>query len=153
MNKWLDLLKSSKKSVEEFGHEPMSNLEYLCDQIFDVTTYDSGQSELIGKKCVEVSIAITKKETFEYIKDEANYTWYLMLCNIDFFAKRIDWGGSIRGAWWDTYHGTELNTCGMFDSEGEYVLDIKFTRDEWDEFIMACAAFAELDNESIGDKK
>ena len=63
------------------------------------------------------------------------------MCNMQFFAGRLNWGGSIRGAWWDT---NKLESCGLYEGE-EQVLALHFTRQEWAEFAKALVVFARGD--------
>ena len=119
---------------------PNSRLQYLADEIFDFTTYESAAAELFAKKAVEVSDAITNGKTFDYIENEEGRIWYLLMCNMPFFADRIDWGTSIRGAWWN-HGGTVLSSCGLYVGD-EQLLDAKLSGDEWREFMRAVVAFA-----------
>ena len=106
----------------------------------DFTTYESAAAELFAKKAVEVSDAITNGKTFDYIENEEGRIWYLLMCNMPFFADRIDWGTSIRGAWWN-HGGTVLSSCGLYVGD-EQLLDAKLSGDEWREFMRAVVAFA-----------
>ncbi len=122
----------------------MSRLAYLCDYIFNLTTYDAGLSELLARRALEVCVAITNRTTFDYIKDPDLYIWYVMMCNMPFFEKRLNWGTSIRGAWWDTSapKASALDSCGLW-LDGEQITDpIKFSTDQWVEFIAAVVAFS-----------
>lgn len=81
--------------------EPIGRLEYLSDYIFNFTTYDGEMAELFACKALEVCAAISNRTTFDYIKDAEQYRWYLVMCNMPFFSDKLEWGTSIRGAWWD----------------------------------------------------
>lgn len=118
-----------------------SRLEFLCDYIFDITTYDSEMSELFADKAINIAGAINEKTTFDFIKDPERYRWYLLMCNMPFFATKLEWGTSIRGAWWD--YDIEFNTCGLWDGEEQIIETMKFTQDEWMKFIAAIIEFAE----------
>jgi hypothetical protein len=142
--KWVETLQRGYDYFNDIYY-PCSKIDYICNQIMGIITYDCEQSEIIATKSLEVAEAITRKETYEYIKNPDNYTWYLMVCNLPFFAKRIEWGTSIRGAWWkNDWRDTKkihLNTCGLFMADGEQETDWYFTEDEWSEFILACVEF------------
>lgn len=122
----------------------ISRLEYLSGSIFEFTTYESEMDELFAAKAVEVCRAITERRTFEYIDSRGNRVWYLMMCNMPFFADRIEWGSSVRGAWWNSYRGVtlELNSCGLWVGEEQITEGIEFTADEWERFIRAVIEFA-----------
>jgi len=122
---------------------PENKLEFLADDIFDFTTYDPNASAEFAQRAVEVCEAINTITTFEYIKDNQQYKWFLIMCNMPFFKDRIDWGTSIRGAWWDSGRQDKftLQTHAMFDGEN-HIENPTFTRDEWFQFITAVVAFA-----------
>lgn len=133
-----DLLENSYTMTCQMGD--MSRLEYLADYIFDFTTYDGEMGELFASKALEVCAAISNGKTFEYIKDREQYIWYLSMVNMHFFDSKIDWGGSVRGAWWR--HSIEFDSCGIFEGEQQRTDTMNFTREAWEEFVRALVAFA-----------
>lgn len=78
-----------------------NKLQYLGQYVFNFTTYDSEMDELFAKMMIETLTAIQNRTTFDYIKDETQYRNYLLMCNSPFLYDKLDWGGSIRGAWFD----------------------------------------------------
>lgn len=143
---YLKLLENSYNKVSEVleGNAPESRLEYLSDYIFQFTTYDGEMSELFAAKAIEVCEAINNRTTFEYIKEPNNYRWYLLMCNMPFFADKLDWGTSIRGAWWysDIDKPIDLHSWGLWLDEQTELAE--FTAEEWKEFIEAIIEFADL---------
>lgn len=138
---YLRMLEDGHAEMDAFsGREATSRLEFLADYIFDFTTYDGSMGELFAGKAVEVCAAISDRKTFEYIKDADNYRWFLLMCNMPFFAGRLEWGTSIRGAWWD--HSVTLDTCGLFWQGKQITEAMKFTDVEWAQFIGAVREFA-----------
>lgn len=135
---YLELLENSYRVAVESDECPPSRLAFLGEQIFDFTTYDSGISELFAKKAIEVCDSINKRTTFDYIKDQENYIWFLLMCNMPFFACRLEWGASIRGAWWDA---GRLESCGLYSGDDQ-ILSIEFTYEEWTRFAEALVVFA-----------
>lgn len=126
-----------------------SRLDYLGSEIFDITTYDSSMTEKIASKLLETIKAITERTTFEYIKIEENYHWYLLMVNMPFFQGKLNWGCSIRGAWWDLSElwnpngVTTFTSCGLYDGD-QQVTELKFSTDEeWVNFMKAVIEFAE----------
>lgn len=147
---YLELLKHSYEVMKTLdGCPPESPLEYLGDHIFDFTTYDGEMSALFARKAVEVEDAITAGTTFDYIKDAENYRWYLLMCNTRFFAGRLEWGGSIRGAWWD--HEIRFQSCGLWLGDDQLADEMKFTQDEWKSFMRAVSDFA--NNPDVATRK
>ena len=93
---------------------------------------------------LEVCAAISDGTTFEYVKDTEDYIWFLMMANFPFFAGRIEWGVSIRGAWWSSEDPCcfDLSTCGLWEGDRQ-VPHLAFEdRDDWGCFIAALRHFA-----------
>ncbi len=133
--------------MERERDKRLTRLAYLAAHIFDFTTYDGEISELLGAKALEVCAAISNKTTFEYIKDPENYRWYIVMVNMPFFVPRLEWGPSIRGAWWD-YKDQVLESCGLWRDD-EQVLSMSFSEPEWLAFIAAMQEFA---SSKLGDE-
>lgn len=98
-------------------------------------------SELFAQKAVEVCEAISNSKTFDYISAADNYKWYLLMCNMPFFNDKLNWGGSIRGAWWDHDEEIILTNIGLWETEEQFTIDLKFTHAQWIEFIAAVINF------------
>lgn len=138
------LLESIQELSSGWCTAPGSRLDFLGESLFDFTTYDNGMTELFARKAVEFIQAVNNRTTFEYIKDQDNYQWYLIMANMPFFANKLDWGGSIRGAWWARPHQhrtIEISTCDLW-YHGEQLDTISFTLDEWTKFMAAVVEFA-----------
>ena len=135
-----NFLEHSYQTWTAFSDHDDSRLAFIGDHIFDFTTYDSEKSEQFAEKALEVCAAISEGRTFEYIDDPANYRWFLLMVNMPFFAGRLEWGSSIRGAWW--HHADQrLKSCALFHGEVQ-VLSVEFTREDWIAFIASLAEFA-----------
>jgi hypothetical protein len=124
-----------------------TRLEYLGNYIFDFTTYDSEMSSQFAWKAVEVCAAVNDGTTFDYIKDSENYRWYLLMCNMPFFSDKLEWGTSIRGAWWGAMPGKqiEFQSCGLWLGDKQLYETMKFGADEWKKFIAAVIEFATVE--------
>jgi hypothetical protein len=136
---YLTLLETGYKQPSQDGYS-RSRLEFISEYIFDFTTYDSEMSELFSDKALEVCEALTNKTVADYINNSDNYKWYLLLCNIPFFADRIDWGTSVRGAWWQ-YNSIELSPSALWMDENTPINKMVFTHEEWVSFINALITF------------
>lgn len=139
------LLEHSFKTVRSCSECPPENrLAYLSEHIFSLTTYDSSMDELFAAKAVEVCEAINQGTTFEYIKEPEQYKWFLLMCNMPFFVDKLEWGTSIRGAWWGARPGRqiELDSCGIWIGDKQCTETLKFGNDDWRQFIAAVIEFA-----------
>ena len=116
MAKYIELLDKHFKEQQHLDCAPETKMEYLGSNIFDFITYDDDIDILFAEKMVEVLKVILNKNTFEYIKDEKQYINYLTMVNIPFLTDKLDWGGSIRGAWFDDYKEYEID-CGRIKIE------------------------------------
>lgn len=96
--------------------DPIGRLEYLSDYIFNFTTYDGEIAELFASKALEVCAAISGRTTFDYIKDAEQYRWYLVMVNMPSFADKLEWGTSVRGAWWGEppHARIKFDSCGLW---------------------------------------
>lgn len=89
-----------QEAIETDCVAPASKLEFVGNHIFDFTTYDSGLDEKFAVRMLEVLTAILHGRTFEYQDvSQENYENYILMCNMPFLSKKIEWGTSIRGAW------------------------------------------------------
>jgi len=140
----MDYLKFLEHSFEVENEvsecRPNSRLEYLADHIFNFTTYDSEMSELFAGKAVEVCAAITDGKTFEYIEDHENYKWYLLMCNMPFFSEKLEWGSSIRGAWWN--QKITFQSLGLWKGDEQVTEVMDFSETEWKLFVDSILEFA-----------
>lgn len=93
---------------------------WVCDEAFDIATYDTDVSIAFGRAILDVMSAILGKRTFNYIKLPGKYHAYIAVCHILDQRDMIDWGSSIRGAWFDYDAG-----CGKRKMLG----DIPFTEE------------------------
>ena len=94
------------QSSKEIECPPDNKLMFLGSNIFKFTTYDGAVDELFAKKMIEVIDCILNKKTSEYHKygeNQANYLNYLTMVNMPFLADKLEWGTSIRWAWFDEY--------------------------------------------------
>lgn len=140
---YLKLLQESHKETAENRDDPtLEKLEFLADDIFGFTTYDNVVSSMMAQKALEVCKAISEKKTFDYIASEEGNLWYLVMVNMPFFANRLEWGTSIRGAWWDLWGDKEftIKSCGLFYN-GEQILELNLNETEWPKFIEAMIKF------------
>jgi len=137
---FVKVLMDGFNAVNEHG-EKISKLEFLADYIFEFTTYDGDISELFAEKMVEVLRAINDGKIYEFIKDEENYKWYIIMCNMPFLGDKLEWGTSIRGAWWSYDDPFEVT---MFTSDIGVVW-LHLIRAEWKNLISAIFLFVSND--------
>lgn len=111
---------------------------WLCDSVFNIDTYDTNLSVKWGKLIFDVMRAIQGHKTYDYIKDEANYETYVAVCNLFNLNQLIDWGSSIRGAWFsfnkDTRDFCLVECCEIGKLvDGEWVTVQKEGHVNWSE--------------------
>lgn len=121
------------------GYFYATRIQFLAREVFNLTTYESDFDELIGQEIFDVCMAITHKRNFDFVKDDEARGKYLRCVNMQFFKNRLDWGTSIRSAWW-SHGGQVLETCGLMDGQFQ-ILKIEFTGDEWEAFMVTLEAF------------
>jgi hypothetical protein len=142
MTDYIDMLTEGHSQIDNGA----SHLEYISEHIFGFVTYDSAISEELAIRAIDVCKAISDKKTFDYIADTNNYRWFILMCNMPFFFNRLQWGSSIRGAWWDVHAHNDkiaviLETCGLF-LDGKQITELTFDEKQWLDFISALIMFA-----------
>lgn len=138
----------------QMAHASESRLGYLADHVFGFTTDSTSANELFAAKAVEVCAALANRTMSNYVAAQEGHLWFLVMFNMPFFYGRLDWGTSITGSWWSVESGElfELDTCGLWTEEGQLTEPMRFTLEQWKEFISAVVAFAAHElGSSIGE--
>ena len=91
-----------KEYCESMGGQKISKYEWASSEIFNLTTYDGSIDEMLVKHIIEICKVIMNRNNFEYIRNEANYITYILVCQLLDRFHWINWGTSIRGAWFET---------------------------------------------------
>lgn len=120
------------QNVDEKYTSQEIRLMFLANGIIGLTTYDDELDIEFGKMILETMIQIKNKTTFEYIKDQNNYRNYILSCNL--LNGWLDWGGSIRGAWFD-YHEGKFTPSEFLSNVGYDENYIKLNEEFMDWFI------------------
>ena len=140
---YLELLEHSYKEMLKY-YDDLTRWEYLSYHIFSRDCCDAEMEILISKMLLEVCVSITDGTTFEYISDSnKNYKNYMFAVNMTFLEDRVEYGTSIRGAWWGNFGDEKIkyNTCGLYIGEDQ-VCEWEFTTEEWGSFIKAIEEFS-----------
>ena len=126
MGKFTKKLDEVYKFWCEMACPPESKEEFTGNAIFDFTTYDGDIDVLFCNKMLEVIECILNDETFEYQdKSNDNYINYLLMVNMPFLDGKLEYGTSIRGAWFIIDKRYEID-CGRIVIEyGELKIFIK----------------------------
>lgn len=132
--KYLKLLKDGFKnhfrSDDKLEDTKDNRGDFLCDYIFNLAVEDTDLSIFYASVIIDVCKALLNRTTFDYIKDEQNYKYYILVLNLPFFKDIIEWGVSIRGAWLtagiETYKYT---SCGLYDDNIQ-IYELEFNEDE-----------------------
>ena len=114
MGKFIEILDRNYKEQAEMGIEFETKMEYLGSTVFDFTTYDGAIDVLFAEKMIPVLKCILDRKTFEYQENKEQYINYLMMVNMPFLVDKLEWGTSIRGAWFDDYREYEID-CGRIE--------------------------------------
>lgn len=88
---------------KQTDREVNSKFEFVGDDIFHFVTYDTEVTEMLASKMLEVINVILQKGNSNYQENPQNYITYLMMVNMPFLKGKLDWGTSIRGAWFDEH--------------------------------------------------
>ena len=120
-----------------YGEKGYTRHDFLANIVFGFDTYNEDMDRVFAQRALETCCAITTGTTFQYIEDEDNYGWYLIMCHMPFFESRISWGSSIRGAFWD-FGPLEYAHVPLLDEGTE---PAHLDRDEWIEFMHAMFRF------------
>lgn len=99
-----EIYKAHYEQQKSWCDPEMSKYEWAANHVFDLTTYDGDLDELFVKCIIDVLKVIRDRYNFEYIKDEDNYIGFILVCQLLDKFHWIEWGSSIRGAWFDSYH-------------------------------------------------
>ena len=149
MSSFKELLEHSYEVLKGSRECPPENrLSFLGNDVFDFTTYDDEMDALFAKKALEVCEAISNRTTFDYQKDEENYKWYLLMVNMPFFKDKLEWGTSIRGAWWCDFEKYKINTWAFYKDYDQILDPLKFNEAEWSQFIKDMIEFSKEDESS-----
>jgi hypothetical protein len=96
-----DIYKAQYEWYSSCGQEVDTKYEWAASSIFNLTTYDAGLDEVFVKAIIEVCKVILERKNFEYIRNKDNYAKYILVCQMLERFEWIDWGTSIRGAWFE----------------------------------------------------
>lgn len=91
--------------------------DMFVEGIMGLTTYDSGLNKEFAISIIEVINVIFERKTFEYIDDYHNYKKYILVAQILNQKGWLEWGTSIRGAWFDSSLTIGLITCAWVPTE------------------------------------
>ena len=121
-------------NYKEYCYVDPENTKYgwVANHIFNLATYDDSLDELFAKKIIEVCKAILDGTTYDYIRDGSNYISYILVCQLLYHMNWIDWGTSIRGAWFDDYGGPHTKPTPIltyYDCHEVGFQEIRFTKD------------------------
>ena len=114
MKTFTEHLEEAYSDFLEYTDYPENRLIWVADNIFEFVTYDSGASEVFGNLMLRVLKPILNQTTFDFQKEsEDNYYTFLLMVNMPFLKDKLEWGTSIRGAWFDTSGDSILELdCG-----------------------------------------
>lgn len=122
---YLEMLEESYEEYKKWEHENFhTKLNFLADGVFGITTYENSIECEMAQEFLQVCEAISNNTTFDFISTEEDCNIYLRTINYPFFIDRIEWGSSIRGAWWENGI-TKIESCHLF-SNGDQIIGEDF---------------------------
>jgi len=119
MNNFKKELDELYKLEQDRECPPESKMEFLGVAIFDFNTYDGTMDVLFSEKMIEVLECILNRTTFEYQEDKEKYINYLTMVNMPFLIGKLEYGSSIRGAWFDNFKTYKLDCDQLIIQKGE----------------------------------
>lgn len=106
----IDIYKKHYEEVCSWHVDEYDKYEWAANYIFGLCTYDAAMDEKLVKDILEVCKVIIDRTNYEYIRDDNNYTKYILVCQLLYHFHWLTWGTSIRGAWFE-----ELCHCAQKD--------------------------------------
>jgi len=139
--KYLQLLRNSYAAACRHNEwPPQDHLDYIGEGIFGFETCNSRMSSLFAQKALEVCETLTAGSVTDYIKDEDNYLWYLIMRNMPFFMSKTNQVGSPSTAGWDSE--IILQCGGLWNGDEPMDEEFTFTIQTWTEFLSDVSEFA-----------
>ena len=125
------VLETYRKCYEEaqtFSECIESKHEWIATNVFGLATYDAGLDKIFVDVIFNICKVILEQDTYEFIESsDDNYIVYILVCQLLDRMKWIEWGTSIRGAWFaESYYDISQRPQDILD-DGNYV--IPFTKD------------------------
>jgi len=111
---------------------PSSRLEWIGEDVFGLTTYESEHIITLASGCLDLAIQIASKT------HKADCVQYYATINLPFFMNNTNWGASIRSAWFEPL---------MFDNvfwteDGDQIPKLKIPQDRVLEFFESMLEFS-----------
>ena len=135
-------VKDIYKAHWDFEHEMVdrenSKYHWAAYDIFGLTTYDGALSEMFVKAILEVCKVILDGTNFEYIMNQPDYIKYILVCQLLDEFHWIEWGTSIRGAWFEEYPGSKAKPILEEQEWSEYNDDLG----EWEKHVIPSVPFS-----------
>ena len=97
----IDIYRKNYEEVCSWHDDEYDKYEWAANYIFELITYDAALDEKFVKDIIEVCKVIIDKRNYDYIKDDNNYIKYILVCQLLDRFQWINWGTSIRGAWFE----------------------------------------------------
>lgn len=159
---FLDLLEHSYAHNQESyskgdAQRYNSRLDFVGGGLLEFTTYCPEICEEMTRRALPVIRRINNADNppSNWVDDFEQHTWHIVMCNLPFFANRINWGTSIRFPWWDLdrYSDKPVTYCvaELYIGKKQLCCNLIFTKEEWKEYMQAvldfCAPEINFDNE------
>jgi hypothetical protein len=101
-----------KDARECWGCPPEDKMEFVGLAIFEYNTYENEVCKLLATRTITVIEHILNQTIRDYLIDPTNNEVYLTVVNMVFLSDKLDWGISIRSAWFDKGNPGETYSIG-----------------------------------------
>lgn len=107
------------------GADDMTKFQFLCNEVFNLFPYDSDIEDSWGRDLFRVLNHINRGIGSDYWSaSDENYNKYLIICQLLDMKHWINWGTSIRSAWFEFSDNSdrlfEFITCVSVDDKEHY---------------------------------
>lgn len=97
---WAEWLEKMHVKMDDMDSGGRTRYETAAS-VLDITTYDSDMDKIMVDMMMPTLLAIGDKTTFELVEGSPEqYKDFIITVNLPICERRLNWGTSIRGAWW-----------------------------------------------------
>lgn len=144
-----ELLERSYAITKANSKSNLERLKFLNNAVFKFVTHESKTSSMMTKKALEICLALSEGTLRKYKETEQGEFWHSIMVNMSFFENKIQWRDCFAlVSFWNLHYfpagqpPLTIESCDLYNAEGEQLLELTFGKKEWDLFIDAMVRFA-----------